>query len=210
MQPLGRAACNPNITSIIRTPITKNKFQTNSFLIPWRNVKYFEIWTVFIDFVNDDNLFRIVVIKMFLPKTNSYSAWVFLAVILRLQWAFWIIQKLSGSVVTRVLPEPDRSAFDLSPGISGAFNALPICNNRAGHLYLTDCEAHLEKWNHLGPLFSDSSHTSTQDEHTCGDWLFMVLHLLIYDSFNHHMGIWCNDQMCQLAIIMDISHLETL
>ena len=29
------------------------------------------VWTVFIDFVNDDNLFRIVVIEMFLPRTSS-------------------------------------------------------------------------------------------------------------------------------------------
>ena len=108
MQPLGHAACNPNITSIIRTPITKQIFETNSFLIPWRNVKYLEIWTVFIDFVNDDNLFRIVVIELFLPTTSSYSDGVFLAVTLRLQWDFWSRQKSSGSVVTWVLQRPDR------------------------------------------------------------------------------------------------------
>ena len=106
------AACNPIITSIIRTPITKHNFETKSFLIPWRNVKYFEIWTVVIDFVNDDNLFRIVVIEMFLPTTSSYCAWVFLALTLRLQWYIWIRQKSSRSVVARVLPEPDRSAFN--------------------------------------------------------------------------------------------------
>ena len=88
--PLGRAACNPNITCIIRTPITTNKFEPNSCLIPRRNVKYFEIWTVFIDFVNDDNLFRIVMIEKYLPTTSSYSAWVFLAVTLRLHWDSWI------------------------------------------------------------------------------------------------------------------------
>ena len=135
MQPLGHAACNPNITSIIITPITTNTFETNSFLILWRNVKYFEIWTVFIDFVNDDDLFRIVVIEIVLPTTSSYSDWVFLAVTLRLQWDFWIRQKSSGSVVARVLPEPDRLALTQSPRISGAFNALPICDSRVGHLF---------------------------------------------------------------------------
>ena len=63
MQPLGRAACNPNITSIIRTTITKISFETNSFLIPWINVRYFDIWTDFIYFVNDANLFWVVVIE---------------------------------------------------------------------------------------------------------------------------------------------------
>ena len=107
MQHLGCATCNPNITSIIRTP--KNKFETNSFLIPWKNA--------FIDFVNDDNLFRIVVIKMFLPTTSSYCDFTHPVRFLDQTEVIWI----------------DRR-FTLSPAISGVFNALPICDSRTGHL----------------------------------------------------------------------------
>ena len=90
----------------------------------------FEIWTVFIDFVNDDNLFRIVVIEMVLPTIGSYSAWVFLVVTLRLQCDFWSdTSHLDQFFQNRI----DRR-LTLSAGVSGAFNALPTCDSRAGHL----------------------------------------------------------------------------
>ena len=95
-----------------------------------------------------------------------------------------------------------------SPGISGAFNALPLCDNRAGHLSNG-------LWGSLGDMkpfrpfiLGLRSHLYPWRAHL---WRFcMVLHLIISDSSNHPMVIWCNGQMCQLAILMGIPHLETL
>ena len=81
-------------------------------------------------------------------------------------------------------------------GSSGVWPYLLVFPERLMHcrfataglvIYLTDFEAHLEIWNHLGPLLSDYSHTSTHDEHTCGDWFSIVLHLIISNSSNHPM-----------------------
>ena len=87
----------------------------------------------------------------------------------------------------------------LSPGISGAFNALPTCDSRADHLSKGF-------WSSLGDMkpfrpfiLGIKSHLYPWRTHLWGFlWtFFMVLHLLISDSSNHPVVILCNGQMTQ-------------
>ena len=71
----------------------------------------------------------------------------------------------SGSVVTRLLPEPDRSSFD---HISWYFPEL-VMHYRSGQLS-DELWGPLEEMKWFGAVIQN--HTSTHEEHTYGHWFF--------------------------------------
>ena len=97
------------------------------------------------------NLFRIIVIETLLPTIGANSAWMFLAVILRLLRTQVSVIWSSGNA-----GPSGTGSIRICPCVLVPLECVVNCRLATVKLasYLTDCKAHLSKRNELGPLFS--------------------------------------------------------